>query len=938
MAITKSWAGLSFNLPLNREPKSSNWGSEVSNFLIAIADQAIPKTGGLNTLTAELSFGPTYGIVSAYLKSVSANISTTGIVRFANNEGIGWRNATNTGDLILKVTPTPVVPDTTPANRLSFNGVLIPSADSTDILSGKSIDADTNTITNLETDNFKTGVIDTDVTLAANSDVRLATQKAAKAYTDSLAAYLSSVLTASSEPTGFVNLVDSTLTLTGSTDRKLEVTTATSYVYWIKGVKHTISTAKECQVTDTEGVWFFYFNAAEALLATQTFTAALVQDYAIVAFGYWDKTNSLWIIDADERHGTIMDGKTHAYLHLTRGASAQSLTTFTGFTITGATPTDYTSVQFYNLGGSIWDEDLFHSVNAETSAKGYALFYRQLVDGSVVYRRSNADTTNFINFINNGRAGYTASSNRIPYNKLVPTTGSDHFVEATSNGNVVLTHLFQTNDRTNPIIGIIGTAQYASVALATAGGAAEVTAIVAVGNLPIKEFVYLGSVLFQTSSAYSNSGRAKVVQTSAGGNYLVSTQFTTGSLSISAPNVHNVLSGRSDAGAHPGSAITNTPSGNLAATDVQGALDELQTDVDGRIPGLGTVVDNRLVKTYGTVGNTLEQTGITVDDSNNLTGVQTVGKAATSQLKIPSGTTAERTSGEVGDIRFNSSIGAFEGYGAAWASLGGGGLVVTPSSITTGAATTPLAVGKHYIFDMYGANADKTTALSAGVTESNIKVSVIRPSSLYKLTITCNGSEAITYGGTTATTLDIPAGCESWVEFCWNGTGWSAEDATTPVSGTWSGDMAITGTLTPSGGIVGKTSGVASATGHVGEMLPVARAGTGGSLYSAQSYTAHTSSFAEVASIELDKGNYWVGGATRAISNANANIKAQIHIGGSQVTDEFNTSIIAGLFGCVSLFYAVRITADNTKVAIYSKVDAGSISSSSSEMSAIRIV
>lgn len=38
------------------------------------------------------------------------------------------------------------------------------------------------------------------------------------------------------------------------------------------------------------------------------------------------------------------------------------------------------------------------------------------------------------------------------------------------------------------------------------------------------------------------------------------------------------------ADAHAGSAITNTPSGNLAATTVQAALDELQTDVDTRAP------------------------------------------------------------------------------------------------------------------------------------------------------------------------------------------------------------------------------------------------------------------------------------------------------------------------------------------------------------------
>jgi hypothetical protein len=34
-------------------------------------------------------------------------------------------------------------------------------------------------------------------------------------------------------------------------------------------------------------------------------------------------------------------------------------------------------------------------------------------------------------------------------------------------------------------------------------------------------------------------------------------------------------------GAHAASAISNSPTGNLAATDVQGALNELQTDVDG---------------------------------------------------------------------------------------------------------------------------------------------------------------------------------------------------------------------------------------------------------------------------------------------------------------------------------------------------------------------
>lgn len=51
-------------------------------------------------------------------------------------------------------------------------------------LTNKTIDADNNTISNLETDNFKANVIDTDVDMAADSDTRIPTQKAVKAFVE----------------------------------------------------------------------------------------------------------------------------------------------------------------------------------------------------------------------------------------------------------------------------------------------------------------------------------------------------------------------------------------------------------------------------------------------------------------------------------------------------------------------------------------------------------------------------------------------------------------------------------------------------------------------------------------------------------------------------------------------------------------------------------
>ncbi|WP_441268672.1 hypothetical protein AB7G19_29935 [Bradyrhizobium sp. 215_C5_N1_1] len=68
-------------------------------------------------------------------------------------------------------------------------GILISSiasyiAAATMTLIGKTIDAASNTISNLTTAMFAANVIDTDTTLAANSDTRIASQKAVKAYAD----------------------------------------------------------------------------------------------------------------------------------------------------------------------------------------------------------------------------------------------------------------------------------------------------------------------------------------------------------------------------------------------------------------------------------------------------------------------------------------------------------------------------------------------------------------------------------------------------------------------------------------------------------------------------------------------------------------------------------------------------------------------------------
>jgi hypothetical protein len=95
--------------------------------------------------------------------------------------------------------------------------------------------------------------------------------------------------------------------------------------------------------------------------------------------------------------------------------------------------------------------------------------------------------------------------------------------------------------------------------------------------------------------------------------------------------------------AHDASAISNVPSGNLAATDVQGALNELQSDVDSRVAGPGSATDNALVRFDGTTGKLSQDSFGILDDSGALSGL--------TQLNIVNlqlnGNTLSATSGDL---------------------------------------------------------------------------------------------------------------------------------------------------------------------------------------------------------------------------------------------------------------------------------------------------
>lgn len=110
-------------------------------------------------------------------------------------------------------------------------------------------------------------------------------------------------------------------------------------------------------------------------------------------------------------------------------------------------------------------------------------------------------------------------------------------------------------------------------------------------------------------------------------------------------------------GDYTASQVTNTPSGNLVATDVQAALNELQSEIDTQVVGPGSATDNAVARFDTTTGKLVQNSVVTIDDSGiveGLSGLQATGNLTlysdTGDIFISHGTTGDTKllSGDLG--------------------------------------------------------------------------------------------------------------------------------------------------------------------------------------------------------------------------------------------------------------------------------------------------
>ena len=351
------------------------------------------------------------------------------------------------------------------------------------------------------------------------------------------------------EPTGIGTKTDVVVSFVAGTRTVTVAPAATNYTYWLNGYPTVVSSSQNIVIPNLAGLHFIYFDDLSGVL-TQSQTPWDLLTTTPVTAVFWDAVNAKGVV-LEERHGTVMDAATHTYLHTNEGTRVVSGFGASGYVLqSSASDADITPDI---ASGVLADEDLQTTTAALVAGAGvYRVWYRSGVGGAWTW-----DATSL---------PFTVGTTYIQYN--LDTAGTWSKAEAT-NGQYVNIFVFGVPTITTgfDIAFIPGQTVHASLAAAQASQLSNQ----AFGSLPFTEMAALYKITFRTSAAYATTGKVRIEE-------IIRIVGTSATIAAGSPNNHASLSGLSTAGAHPATAISFTPTGTIAATDVQAAIAEVASE------------------------------------------------------------------------------------------------------------------------------------------------------------------------------------------------------------------------------------------------------------------------------------------------------------------------------------------------------------------------
>lgn len=332
---------------------------------------------------------------------------------------------------------------------------------------------------------------------------------------------------------GFADRAESTISFDDGT-RTFTITPVSSdFTFWVQNEKYVKSSPENIQIPDTEGIHYIYYDGNGGLAVTDTFTPALITDYSLVCYVYWDATNSEAILFGDERHGRTMDSSTHAYLHNIMGTAYESGLAL-GNLDTDGNGDDASAAQLSVGNGVIRDEDIKITIEdglpQELSPIAQIpIFYHEGASGA--WRM--IDATDY--------PVTTTGSGRAAWNEW---TGATWQLTEVTNKDFVNMHIIATNDLTHQVIAIVGQASYTTLTLARDGAAVELQTL-SYGPLDslLPEWKPIATIIIQTSDGYSNAVKSRIRTVDSGADYIDwrATDFAGGT--VGGITDHHLLSG-----------------------------------------------------------------------------------------------------------------------------------------------------------------------------------------------------------------------------------------------------------------------------------------------------------------------------------------------------------------------------------------------------------
>ena len=189
----------------------------------------------------------------------------------------------------------------------------------------------------------------------------------------------------------------------------------------------------------------------------------------------------------DDRHGSEWNPQVHTYLHNALGAQKKSGLYFSGIIVNGDGSSN-THAQFSIVGGIMMHDD-------------FELKIPSALTMPILYFFGGLPR-----FLSNAGFSVYKSLNRLAYNNAMNS------LTQCTEGYYVIYHYFATNEiaiESRKMISVMGIAQYDSLGAAYINTNAELVQIKAA--MPQQGKCYLGSVIYQTSSAYTNTIKARIV-------------------------------------------------------------------------------------------------------------------------------------------------------------------------------------------------------------------------------------------------------------------------------------------------------------------------------------------------------------------------------------------------------------------------------------------